>query len=308
MNWSSIIPKIISVWKNGNSRKCEIKVFCYHGVVEKETDQFLERNFCLLKDFQSHVQFFKRFKVLTLYELSEWLASPPKRMPPALVITFDDGYANNLMVSEVLGAARLPWAVFVSTGTLGRDNSIWAIELSLLLLHGRAEKVEALGRDWPLTTRQDREASFQGIRHPLKALPADLRQEAMAIIRQQFPGDETRLLLQESSSLQMLTWEEIGQLAASGVEIGSHGVHHEIHHVLQPESVRCRELLESKIELEQRLQRPCRYFAFPNGNFHENSATEVRAAGYELAFTLQPRTILPGDNPYLLPRLAPKLE
>jgi peptidoglycan/xylan/chitin deacetylase (PgdA/CDA1 family) len=243
--------------------------------------------------------------VLTLAELTEMLASPPKKLKPAVVITFDDGYANNLLAGEVLGAAGLPWSVFVSTGAVGPDNAIWTVELSMLLLHGQGEKVEALGKIWPLTSRQNREATFQGIRYPLKSLPADVRRGAMDHIRQQFSPKETRRLLQEFPSLKMLTWEEISQLAAAGVEIGSHGVDHEIHHSNQPETVRHRELVDSKAELENRLNRSCRYFAFPNGDVNPASADEAGNAGYDLAFTTQPGTIAPGANPYLLPRLEP---
>ena len=82
-------------------------------------------------------------------------------------------------------------------------------------------------------------------------MPADLRQETMSYLRKQFPPEETQRLLQEFPSLQMLSWgKEIGQLARTGVEIGSHGVHHEIHHQDQLEAIRAFELKESKFELE----------------------------------------------------------
>jgi peptidoglycan/xylan/chitin deacetylase (PgdA/CDA1 family) len=289
-------------YNNIKNRK-GIRVFCCHGVVENAVDTRLERNLYSLSDFKSYINFLKRFRVLALSELLEVLKSPHQRPIPGAVITFDDGYANNLLAGELLAEARLPWSVFVSTGALGRHNCIWTVELSLLLLQGRAEKVEALGRIWPLTNRQERGNSFQGIRYPLKAMPAQLKQETMAMIRAQFPHEETKRLLHEFPSLKMLTWEEVGQLAQAGVEVGSHGVNHEIHHGDQPASIRRRELTESKAELEQRLGSPCRFFSFPNGDFNAASAAEVRAAGYEIGLTLEPRPILPGENPYLLPRL-----
>jgi peptidoglycan/xylan/chitin deacetylase (PgdA/CDA1 family) len=135
-------------------------------------------------------------------------------------------------------------------------------------------------------------------------MPANLRQETMNQIRLQFPPDEAKRLLHDFPSLQMLTWEEVGQLAGAGVTIGSHGVNHEIHHADQLAAVRRRELTESKSELEQRLGRPCRYFAFPNGDFNKDSAAEVQAADYDLAFTLKARPIIAGENLYLLPRMA----
>ena len=278
-------------------------VLCFHGLVESIADPRLERNLTLLADFRSQTDSLRQLEVVRLEELLHELPVSSKRRKPMCAITFDDGYANNLLAGELLAAARLPWTLFVSTSAIGRYNAIWTVELSLLLLHGRATKVEALGKVWPLTSRLDRETSFQGIRLPLKELPGNLRQEAMAFIRGQFPQGETQRLLHEFPSLQMLTWEEVGQLAQDGVEIGSHGVNHEIHHEYQLENIRRLELTESKTELEQRLGRPCRFFAFPNGDYNSASAAEVRDAGYEMGFTLERRANLPGDNPYLLPRL-----
>lgn len=308
--WTSLLKIRRFLYNPGTERArgTGIQAFCYHGVVEPKKDLRLERNLTLVSDFQAQIDILSRSQVLSLGELKHELhelKAPAKRRKSAVVITFDDGYANNLLAAEILASARLPWAVFVTTGALGRENSLWTVELSLLLLHGRAEPVEALGQAWPLTSRQAREDAFQAIRYPLKAMPADRRREAMVNIRQQFPPDETRRLLHEFPSLQMLTWEEVGQLAGAGVTIGSHGVHHEIHHANQPEAVRRHELTESKTALEQRLGRPCRYFAFPNGDFNPNSATEVQAAGYDLAFTLESRTISSVENPYLLPRMVP---
>ena len=289
---------------NGTKRE-GIRVYCYHGLVENKADALLERNFHLLSDFKRHVQFLHRFRILNLVELAEEVCRPTKHSKPAAVITFDDGFANNLMAAEMLAAFRLPWAVFVSTGAVGRGGIIWTVELSLLLLHGQAEKLEAIGREWWLGHRKSREVAFQAIRVPMKSMPSELRKKTMNLIRQQFPEEETQRLLSEFHSVRMLAWEEIEQLAAMSVDIGSHGVHHENHHANQPEVVRLRELADSKAELEVRLKRPCQFFAFPNGDYNLFSPAEVRAAGYHLGFTTRPGTVTQGANPYLLPRIEP---
>ncbi|MGH7703611.1 MAG: polysaccharide deacetylase family protein [Gemmatimonadales bacterium] len=119
------------------------------------------------------------------------------------------------------------------------------------------------------------------------------------------PEGEAQRLLNEFPSLQMLSWTDLSQLGNAGVEIGSHGVDHEIHHADQPQPVRLRELTGSKSELETRLGRPCRFFAYPNGDFVSTSPREVQEAGYALALTTQQDTARPATNPYLLPRLKP---
>ncbi len=278
-----------------------IAVVYYHGVVERFTDPLLERNFHTLASFSEHVQHLKHRWTLCLPELAGGLVSPPCA-DDAVVVTFDDGYANNLLAIEILAAARIPVALFVSTGALGPDKTIWTVELALLLLHGVGRRVAALGGEWSLADRQDRILAYDMIRRRLKLLPAHGRRKAMDAVRAQFPPAETARLLHAFPTLQMLTWKQVAELASAGVEIGSHGVDHELHHGAQPGDVREGELRQSKRELETRLRHPCRSFAYPNGDFTPESPADVRAAGYAMAFTIEPGTVTAASNPYLLPR------
>lgn len=282
-----------------------VRVFYFHGVVERRTDPRIERNLQLLSTFRCQVALLRRMRVIRTAELALEIERPRRWRWPAVVITFDDGFANNLIAAEILAAAGLPWTLFLSTGPLGHGGTNWTAQLSLLLLQGRAEGLEALERRWPLTARPEREKAFQAIRVALKAMAAEPRIEAMNAIAAQFPAGETDRLLSRFPSLAMLSWGEVSQLTASGVEVGSHGVDHEIHHADQPEAVRRRELIESKTELEARLGRPCQFFAYPNGDFVPTSPREVQEAGYALAFTTQHDTVRPATNRYLLPRLNP---
>ena len=280
-------------------------VCCYHGTVECKRDNLLDRNLHVASDFREQTQFLKHKGVVSLAELTRQLEICGGAESRGVAITFDDGYANNLVTAEILAKFMLPWAIFISTGALGRNSSIWTVQLSLLLLHGDGPKIDALGQAWSLARREQREVAFQVIRQKLKSMAAMPRRQLMDDIRAQFPAGETERLLERFPSLSMLTWAELSQLADAGVEIGSHGVDHEIHHAAQDPEVRRRELVVSKKEIERQLGRPCRFFAFPNGDYCEHSAREVEAAGYEVAFTTQSGLIRPDSNRFLLPRVSP---
>ena len=303
--WIDTTLGYLSGLRNNRGRREGIRVFCFHGVVETIRDPRLERNLLPLSNFKSLIQFLHQFQTLSLSEMIDEMSCPKRFRKQAVAIIFDDGYANNLLAAEILKTARLPWTLFVSTGAVESGNMIWATDLSLLILHGRADKVKALGKIWGLNSREERESTFQAIRYPMKAMSSTLRQQTMDSIRLQFPMEETQRLLKEFPSLQMLSWKEISQLANAGVEIGSYGVNHEIHHEDQPEVIRQWELEESKIELEKRLGHPCHFFAFPDGKFNQASSSEVQKAGYKLGFTTEMGTVKLGLNPYLLPRLSP---
>jgi len=276
----------------------------YHGVVEKKTDPVLERNQQTLASFRSQMRYLTRFRVLSMDELLDALDRPSAKARSAAVVTFDDGFANNHEAAEVLSRLRLPWSLFVSVGELGENRTMWLPELSLLMLHGDAARIDVGGVVWPLKTREEREASHRQLRGLLKALAARARNEAIEQIRAQFPAGESLRLLERFPSLRMLSWTELRELGAAGVEIGSHGVHHEAHHANQPAADRIRELCQSRHELESRLSRPCRAFAFPNGDFVPESPEELAGAGYSAAFTTREGTVDGTASRYLLPRLA----
>ncbi len=250
------------------------------------------------------MNYLRRCRLLGLEEFLDGLDRPDSLPESAALVTFDDGFANNLRVAELMDRRRLPWTLFASVGELGENRALWLDEFSMLALYGDARRIEALGASWPLSTREERERVFRVVRPGLKALPANVKNAAMESIRAQFPAGESSRLLARFPALRMLTWKELGQLADAGVAIGSHGVHHDAHHAEQPGAERLRELCESRREIETRLSRPCRAFAYPNGNFVAESPEEAARAGYAAAFTTEVTPIDRSTNRYLLPRLS----
>ncbi|MCB1094104.1 MAG: polysaccharide deacetylase family protein [Verrucomicrobiae bacterium] len=283
-----------------------IRVLYYHGIVEQRKDPRLERNCHTIEEFKDQIRALKRARasVLSLDELDAQFDQPGRGYLPRVVITFDDGYQNNLIAAELLEAARMPWALFVSTGLIGSERTVWTVELSLLMLHGQAESIELLGNRWSLRTRADREQSFQGIRVQLKQCDSEKLHEHLIQLRSQFPPGESQRLIEAWPGFQMLRWNEVASIAASGGTIGSHGVDHELHHASQLPETRLKELRDSKRELEQQLDSDCPYFAFPNGSTHPGSAQELDQVGYRLAFTTVNRCLGTHDSRLLIPRIG----
>jgi len=307
--WIQVAKGYLSGLKHHLQKRNGIRIFCYHGVVEHKRDKIVENIFCSISEFQDQLRFLRFFRLLSMEELMNELTNQINLkqnyyFKPAVVITFDDGYANVLIAAEILDKYRIPWTLFISTGGIGGDRPLWPEELALLLLYGSTYRVEVLSKIWSLKTREEREIALREIHRAMKKLPAPQRRKVMEEIRQQFPEGEIQRLLEQFPSLRMLTWKEVQQLASAGVEIGSHGVEHEIHHSEQPKFIYQDELVRSKEEIEKRLNRPCYYFAYPGGAFTESSPKEVQNAGYLMAFTTQQRTVSLNENPYLLPRLS----
>jgi peptidoglycan/xylan/chitin deacetylase (PgdA/CDA1 family) len=95
-----------------------------------------------------------------------------------------------------------------------------------------------------------------------------------------------------------MTWEELRESASMGVDIGSHTVSH-LHLTRLGDAELRRELEVSKERIEDELQRPCRFVAYPYGEHDDRVRAAAQAAGYEAAFALDSRS----EDPYAVPRV-----
>jgi peptidoglycan/xylan/chitin deacetylase (PgdA/CDA1 family) len=99
-----------------------------------------------------------------------------------------------------------------------------------------------------------------------------------------------------------MSWEQLGELAELGWEIGSHTCRHpHLDRVADDAELRA-ELVESKATVEERLGRPCTTLAYPYGEYDERVVAAAGAAGYAAAGTLPAR--LHPARPLAWPRVG----
>jgi peptidoglycan/xylan/chitin deacetylase (PgdA/CDA1 family) len=103
----------------------------------------------------------------------------------------------------------------------------------------------------------------------------------------------------DGCAMRTLTWDALRELAERGVEIGSHTLSHA--HLTRLDAADLdRELCESKQRIEDELDRPCRYLAYPYGEQDDRVRAAARRAGYEAAFGLPGRR----DDRYAVMRMG----
>ena len=102
-----------------------------------------------------------------------------------------------------------------------------------------------------------------------------------------------------------LTWDELEEVAAGGVTIGSHGWTHRSLGRMGPAEAR-QEAVRSRQSLQERLGVRVTSFAYPYGtraDFNSATAKILTEAGYTTAFTSQHGAIAKGSDPIALPRI-----
>jgi len=289
MNLSRVVEKIRKRFTNGGA------ILLYHRVTSLERDpQLLSVS---PQNFADHVEVLKRHvNVVPLREMTARVSAGLRARTVA--ITFDDGYADNLLEAyPVLERNGIPATVFVTSGFVGSDRELWWDELDRVLL-------ESADADWDVTQVTDSSERQKSYRHWAAVLQRASEAERSATL--------ARLRLLASceprgrSSHRALTAAEVRQLAATGlVEIGAHTVSHPVLAALTHTEQHA-EITEAKAALEAIVGKPVESFAYPYGtksDYTKESVAAVRNAGFRLACSNFDGLVWPGTNVHELPRI-----
>ena len=253
--------------------------------------------------------------------LSRMAASLGGRLPRrAVAVTFDDGYADNLLRARpLLDRHDVPATVFLTTGYLGGAREFWWDALEQVLLHDRplpdALDLTIDGAPFRWTAGDDAGPPAPGWRAweppptPRHALYRDLwtrLQPASAAVRWTALDALARwagVALTVRPALRPLHDDEVPALADGRlVEAGAHTVTHPPLDAL-PAATQRDEIQRSKRDLDERLERSVAAFSYPHGRLTADTATLVREAGFSSACTTAPAAVVRGIDPLRLPRL-----
>jgi peptidoglycan/xylan/chitin deacetylase (PgdA/CDA1 family) len=101
---------------------------------------------------------------------------------------------------------------------------------------------------------------------------------------------------------EFMTWAQLQELVAAGMDIQSHSLTHPHLRALAPDAA-YKEIAESKALLEKRLGKPVIAFCYPFGEYNHTIIEMVKRAGYESAVTLAGGYRQRADELYTLRRI-----
>ena len=241
-------------------------------------------------------------------------------------VTFDDGYADNLLAAKpALVRFGVPGTVFVTPGYLGVRDNLWWDELTKLVLDPASRKQEISfelrgsryaysfmgepgGPDANMKWRAwepipgPRQAAYLAIHTLLSPLPDDAREEVMQQIREgaaPYAGRQQH---------RCLTAEEVRELAEGDlVEIGAHTLTHPVLSSLSAERQE-EEIAGSKRWLESLTGKTITSFAYPYGkknHYTAQTVSTVQAQGFACACSNFGGLVTKISNRFALPRFQP---
>ena len=246
----------------------------------------------------------------------------------AVVITFDDGYADNLYQAKpLLERYEIPATVFVTAGQVGSQREFWWDELDRILLQpgtlpeklqlkfegsayewllaGTAAYTEqdyARDRSWHIERKDDsgpRHRLFRGLYERLRSLPVPVRENILNDLVV-WAGIRTA----GRPTHRMLTSDELILLEKGGlVEAGAHTLTHPSLANLPFEEQR-NEIQQGRECLEAILNHPVKSFAYPNGSISPEAITILNELDFLCACSSEPDAVRLGADRFQLPRVV----
>jgi peptidoglycan/xylan/chitin deacetylase (PgdA/CDA1 family) len=281
-------------------------ILLYHRVADAEADPF---RLCVSPErFEEQLRLLRRsWPVVALDELVDGVdASVPRE--PVVVVTFDDGYADNLEVAQpVASALEVPVTVFVTGEPIQTGERFWWDELVAVLWQPadrpRTVTVEVNGwvRSFPLFTEEQKVKACAELHRSLRSIEKPERRGVLDEIAAQLAGQPL------SDGGRPLTTAELKQLAAlPGVTVGAHTMQHRALSSMPP-AERIVELRESRRFVQNTVGRRVDFFSYPfgrAGDVGSDSKRAVAEAGYRAACTTVQEPVRLGQSHYALPRLT----
>ena len=303
-------------------------ILLYHRIDSPITDPW--RLAVSPERFGQHLAVLRdRFRPLPVADL---VAALRARRPLArgVAVTFDDGYADNVLLGvPLLRQHTIPATVYVTAGYLGAPHEFWWKQLEQLLLEP-GELPRQLGidhpllrwswylddvavyprehalahRDWIVTDPPPtpRHAAFLSLHDTLEQVDPGAREEILADL---FGAAGVSRVTRTSH--RMLTTDETRALGASdGFEVGAHTLSHP-HLSAIPSTRQETEIRQAKVRLEEVVGRPVETFAYPFGRAVDFSATTVRIVretGYSSAVAVRDLAVSRSSPGFELPRVG----
>lgn len=234
------------------------------------------------KVFVSQIeQLAKRFPVISLNSAVRQCREGQIRAKAQIVLSFDDGYADNYeFVFAFLKQKGLPGVFFVPTDYMGGSKPLWDWELMLLLNkhNGITSVPSGTGEILRLPHEAMRTYSLRVFRE-LKSMDPYVRQESMRALKEKLSDTSFACPAED----RFLSWPQLKEMSDAGMEVGSHAISHSSLARMPFEAAE-KEISLSKESIESRLHKPCLHFAFPFGSqtdYNDVLVRSVKKAGYQ---------------------------
>jgi peptidoglycan/xylan/chitin deacetylase (PgdA/CDA1 family) len=233
--------------------------------------------------FDDCLAFFRRhYKLITLDDVRASIQGTRRLPPRSLLITFDDGFADNIDYALPLlrkhGASA---TVFITSDVIGREERLWTEDLLGAFQSGLIHQREIWGLHRLLLGESTYTPGCSNLMWDIVRRGPELDEAQVQAALSKLRIDLRRI----KHPRQMLTRNEIGKLVIEGLSIGAHG---KTHTALPLSSNVAAELHRPRAVLTEVAAARVDALSFPHGAYTVDIINQALAAGYKLLFTSEP--------------------
>jgi peptidoglycan/xylan/chitin deacetylase (PgdA/CDA1 family) len=300
-------------------------ILMYHRVAESNSDPW---GLCVTpKYFADHLEVLRAYAhPLHLHHLTHKLENR-RSINRSIVITFDDGYADNFYnAKSALEKYDIPATVFVTAGSINQKCEFWWDELDRILLQpgtlppDLTLKLNGQRYEWFLNqvasysevdyikyrywnalqenAPSDRHRIYRQLYELLYPLSAEARNTVLDQLR-----NWAGMTLSIRPTHRTLSPAELSALGEHElIEIGAHTLTHPFLSTL-PAAQQKIEIQQSKTYLETLLKKPVNSFSYPHGDYTEETISIVKDTGFHCACSSLTGNVYRRSDRFLLPRV-----
>jgi peptidoglycan/xylan/chitin deacetylase (PgdA/CDA1 family) len=227
----------------------------------------------------------------------------------SLAITVDDGYRDFAVAFPVFQSFGLKVTLYVVSGFAEGRLWLWPDQLLYLLENSpRREVTIRLGGNeatsYSLADGPARLAVFSLLCERLICTPDEGRREALQRLQEAL---ELAIPKQAPERFAALSWAELRDLVARGLDVGAHTETHPILSRIESDEGLRQEIAGSKTSIEAELGTTVNHFCYPNGKFPDVNAqckVEAERAGFLTAVMAEPGFANPEAGLFQMRRLG----
>ena len=298
------------LWLRAKCRLPVLSVFTYHRLVALEGEGELDRGVveASAQELREQLAIIKAHcTVVSASEVRRFCSGQRRPPPNAVMISFDDGYRDNLdLALPILQEAGVPATFFIPTSYPEAGRLFWWDRVALVIHRCQKERAEL---DYPtpiaLSPSRDPEAAVKRVCAAIKRTPGvdlgRLWEELERATGVSIGADEERRL----AAAAIMDWSQIRALRRAGMDVQSHSHSHRVLDTLSPEEA-TRDLVTSRRVLSDALGEPVHAVAYPVGyELRGAFRRAVAEAGFEIGFTNNSGMCLTSRvDPLNVPRVA----
>ncbi len=258
-----------------------------HKVVKKQTDK---QRITLMKANEIEAEFLEKmlqmlknkYDIISLDEMCKRLESRTKQTKKFIIITFDDGYKDNLTIAyPIFKKLNIPFTVYVTNCYPNNTGKLWWYMLEDILLENKIIKFTNNNKEltFKANTQNEKNISFKKIREIIIEATENEQAKVLNQLEKQYNKTLSNYVVNES-----LSWKEIKTLSTDPlVTIGCHTLNHLALNTLTKKE-QLKEIIDSKKEIDSKTNSNSVHFAYPFGTPNEINEKEVNTVKFSKSF------------------------